>query len=160
MTAPGGQIVRSPGPAQRGSSKRARTSISNSADTGRWSLMVMVAWLAYDCCFTPTASDAMWRTRSVQAGLRLCVSRSSAPTQHHDRKHDYALCVIPERVREQPNAEPIRAETVIDEQIGTSQTPRQGSVQRTHGAWVIGCSTKSSNAFFILIADASCGVHR
>ncbi len=36
----------------------ARTSSSNSADTGRWSLIVMVAWLEYDRCFTVTASDA------------------------------------------------------------------------------------------------------
>ncbi len=48
-----------------------RTSTSNSADTGRWSLIVIVAWLAYDRCFTVTALDAMWRIRSVQAGLRL-----------------------------------------------------------------------------------------
>ena len=51
--------------------RNARTSSSNSADTGRWSLMVMVAWLVYDRCFTVTASDAMCRIRSVQAGLRL-----------------------------------------------------------------------------------------
>lgn len=49
----------------------ALTSSTNSADTGRWSLMVMVGWLAYDVCFTATAPDAMYRTRSVQAGFRL-----------------------------------------------------------------------------------------
>ena len=48
-----------------------RTSSSNSADTGRWSLMVMVEWHAYAVCFTVTASDVMCRMRSVHAGLRL-----------------------------------------------------------------------------------------
>ena len=59
----------------------ALTSSTNSADTGRWSLMVMVGWLSYDVCFTVTAPDAMYRTRSVQAGFRLSteVGRARVP---------------------------------------------------------------------------------